>query len=197
MPSNTTNFALPYPNGSDSPCDFAQQWCDFTEAIQGVLDGFQDTLDRTVPVIPIAVLAVTENVTISNFDNIVYDTVMIDSAGWTAVDVDNTLLSPDMAGVLSFSTNGLFTQTNAPGSFHLDPQDSTGAVGEPQLPYREEMDMDTVPVGIPLEALFFSDGNYVPGSSGIRNNASISAGSVLTVEDAIHAMYWHADGGTV
>lgn len=37
----TANFALPYPGALDEPCDFAQDWCAFTDATSTVLAGLQ------------------------------------------------------------------------------------------------------------------------------------------------------------
>lgn len=88
MPNTTTNFALPYPAPSDEPCDFPQQWCDFTNAIDAVLDGFQTTIDRTVPVIPVALLQQSVPTTVINGGAIPFDTLLVDTAGMT--DMDNT-----------------------------------------------------------------------------------------------------------
>jgi hypothetical protein len=198
MPSNTAIFALPYPNGSDRPCDFAQQWCDFTDAVQAVLDGFQTTLDRTVPMIPIAVLGVSSAFTMTSFNNIPYDTVVIDSAAWTAVDIDNTMISPDMAGVLSWHASATITQSQIAGAYILDPSDSRGFLTEPNFPYMDQMDNNTATVGIPLPLpVLFSDGGWTPGSSGLRNSVGANVAATVTIQYSNYAVYWHADGGTV
>lgn len=198
MTSSTTNFSLPFPDGGDRPCDFAQQWCDFTDALDVVLDRFQATLDRVMPMIPIASLKVSEPTVFTSFGLISYDAVVIDSAGWTTVDLDSTQISPDMAAVMTFSSNVVLTQVQAPGAFFLDPVDTTGVVVEPFLPYAENMDMNQCPVGIPLEdALLFSPGHWVPGISGLRNSISVSTLPTLTIENALFTVYWHSDGGTV
>lgn len=198
MTAHTTNFDLPYPDGSDAPCDFAEQWCAFTEAVEGVMEGFQETLNRTVPMIPIAVLSLSEAVTMTAFNNIPYDTMVIDSAGWTAVDVDNTMISPDMAGVLSWHASATITQAQAAGAFLLDPIDSRGFLTEPNLPYMDQMDTNTAIVGIPLPLpVLFSDGGWTPGLSGIRNSVGVNVVATVTVTDSNYAVFWHSDGGTV
>jgi hypothetical protein len=88
MPNFTTNFNLPYPAGTDEPCDFAQQWCDFTQAIDGVFDTFQSAIDRTIPVVPAAILVQTVPTSIFNFSPLRFDTVLVDTAGMTDLDVD-------------------------------------------------------------------------------------------------------------
>lgn len=198
MTANTPIFNLPYPDGNDEPCDFAEQWCDFTEALDAVFDGFQATLDRTVPMIPIAVLWVSGAIILTPFANIPYNTVVIDSAGWTAVDVDNTMISPDMAGVLTFTAGTLVEQAGNPDAFGVDPQDSRGFLTEPNLPYTDQMDTNTCPVGMPLPlVVMFSDGGWQEGFSGIRNNVASLNDTTPTVMDAFYAIYWHSDGGTV
>lgn len=197
MTAFTPNFNLPYPDGSDAPCDFAEQWCDFTEALDAVFDGFEVTISRTVPMIPMAVMRVTEQIIAPSAYNIPYDTVVIDTAGWTAVDIDSTLISPDMTGVLTYHASVLHAQAAAPGAAMLDPIDTTGILIEPLLPFKDQMDMNTCPVGIPLEAeTLISTGVYVPGFSGIRNE-TLSSIFPFTLQQASFAIYWHSDGGTL
>lgn len=200
MPNFTPGFGLPYPSSTDEPCDFDEQWCDFTQALDTVFDGFQETLNRTVPVIPIASLAITPVVIIPEFSFIPYDRVVIDTAGWTATDVDATLISPDMAAVLSLSSNALFAGRSAPGMFILDCIDSTGVLTQPiDIRFDSEMDMDTCAVGIDVEQpTLFSPGHWVLGVSGIHNSV-ISSGAPgnVDLEYANFTIYWHADGGTL
>lgn len=93
MPSNTANFNLPYPNATDEPCDFAAQWCDFTQAIDDVFDVFQVAINRTIPVIPLAIMRQTITRTVPGFGNIPFDTVSIDTAGMTDIDADPTSIT--------------------------------------------------------------------------------------------------------
>lgn len=88
MVSLTPNFSLPYPSASDEPCDFAEQWCDFTEAVDDVFDTFQEAVDRTVPTIPMAAIRLTVPYQAVNLAPVRFDTVLIDTAGMTDLDVD-------------------------------------------------------------------------------------------------------------
>lgn len=104
MPNQTANFALPYPNGSDDPCDFAQQWCDFTTAVNAVLNGFQETIDRTVPVIPTAQLRATTahsynrtQTTLVDFDAVAFDT-----AAWIDFDANSKAITIDRGGPMDY-----------------------------------------------------------------------------------------------
>lgn len=198
MTSNTVNFNLPFPDGSDAPCDFSAQWCEFTQALDSVFGRFETSVNRTVPLIPLASMRVSAAVTLPAFSNIPYDTVVLDTAGWTAVDVNNTMISPDMAGVLSMSTSALFAPGVGAIAFLLDPSDSTGTLTEPNLPYSDQMDVNLSDVGIPLElAVMFSTGIWQPGLSGIQNNVGVSTLPTLVVKDATYTIYWHSDGGTL
>ena len=88
MPNNTVNFNLPYPAGTDEPCDFAEQWCDFTEALDGVFDDFRAVLDRTNPVVPLAIVHQTIQRSVFDFGEIPFDTVTADTAAMTDLDAD-------------------------------------------------------------------------------------------------------------
>lgn len=113
MPNTTTNFALPYPSPSDEPCDFPQQWCDFVDAIDNVLDGFQATVDRTVPVIPVALLQQTEPTTVTNGGAISFDTLLVDTAGMTDMDNAPYLITIKRTGRYTVA-GGLLCPTETP-----------------------------------------------------------------------------------
>lgn len=100
MPLLTPNFNLPYPDGSDAPCEFAQDWCNFTTAFQDVLDGFQETVNRTVPAVPVARLELTGPLVITNPGIITFDTLSVDTAAWTDFDADPTAITVDRGGYI-------------------------------------------------------------------------------------------------
>lgn len=88
MPSNTPNFALPYPSASDEPCDFAEQWCDFTAAIDGVFATFESGIARTAPTVPLAIVRMTIVQDVENGVAIPFDSVAADTAAMTDIDAD-------------------------------------------------------------------------------------------------------------
>lgn len=88
MPSTTPNFALPYPSPSDEPCDFAEQWCDFTAAIDGIFGTFEAGIARTVPTVPLAILRCTVQQPVPNLQLIPFDTVSADTASMTDINAD-------------------------------------------------------------------------------------------------------------
>lgn len=108
MPNTTPNFALPYPAATDEPCDFAEQWCDFTAAIDDVFATFQAGIDRTIPTIPIAMLQQTVTRSILNFSPLLFDTVVIDTAGMTDLDSDLSRITIPRNGVYSLNAGMVF-----------------------------------------------------------------------------------------
>jgi|SRR5688572_10194652 len=113
MPSNTVNFNLPYPNTFDAPCDFAEQWCDFTEAIDGVLGTFQAGIDRAIPVVPAALVRTQLTHNIANGQLIPFNETILDTAAMTDLDADPytiTITRPGrytVAGYLEKGTSGV------------------------------------------------------------------------------------------
>ena len=98
MPELTTNFHLPYPGGSDDPCDFAEQWCDFTQAIDTVFGTFQEAIDRTMPLVPAAIMQQTVPLSVFNLNPIPFDTVLADTANMTDMDADPFTITIRRAG---------------------------------------------------------------------------------------------------
>lgn len=113
MPNFTPNFALPYPSASDAPCDFDEQWCDFTTAVDSVFTTFDTGLARVLPVVPVAVLARTVPVDISSNLKVTFDTVVIDTAGMTDLDADPSVITISrpgcytIAGYILLESSGL------------------------------------------------------------------------------------------
>lgn len=117
MPNNTVNFALPYPAPTDEPCDFAEQWCDFTEAINDILATFQEGTDRAIPVVPAALVRVTEARSIINGSNIPFDEVVMDTAGMTDLDADPYTITVPRTGRY---TVGAFVEKASSGVVNSD-----------------------------------------------------------------------------
>src|SRR5688500_14304081 len=95
---DTPIFSLPYPGPSDAPCDFAEQWCDFTEAIDGVFTTFEAGIARTMPVIPLAIMRLTTVQLIPNLQRVPFDAVAADTAGMTDIASDPFHITITRAG---------------------------------------------------------------------------------------------------
>lgn len=186
MPSNTVNFNLPYPNGTDEPCDFAQQWCDFTEALDGVFDGFQAAVDRAMPVVPLAILQQTVTRTIPNLGSVQFDTVLADTAGMTDIDVDPfniTIRRPGrytVAAMLAKSTVGAPFIT-AYTSVFVNPHVNAVA--------------DLLDRGAGVTYFFnpyYPVDTYAAGDK-ISLSFAVSAQPTIPIEESWLAVIWHSD----
>lgn len=183
MPSNTINFNLPYPNDSDEPCDFAEQWCDFTAALDGVFDTFQSAIDRTIPAVPMAIIQRTSQVSIGNFNPISFDTVLVDTARMTDIDADPftiTIKRPGrytVAAMVSMTT----TVVGAEISIFIEPNFTAQAEvidkGAGVLYYLTTL--------LPVETHAVGDQIRVAFSVGNQN--------FFFVEEAWLAAIWHSD----
>lgn len=105
MPLYTPNFQLPYPAPSDEPCDFAEQWCLFSDAFQTQLDDYQSIIDRTTPAAPVARLLITTPTAVIEDQPIPFDTLSVDTAGWVDFDADNSSITTDRGGIFSIVGN--------------------------------------------------------------------------------------------
>lgn len=180
----TPNFALPYPDASSAPCDFDHDWCDFTTATQVVLDGFTSITNRTVPVIPIAELSVTTGVSMATDDEIVFDTITVDTAGWTDFDADPSGITTDRAGRFVAVGWARFAQTvvNNLVELHLR---YTGQIQNPD---------DTIfDQGLGDTSLNVSTLVAVTVPTRWSMTAFTGNGSNLFVQQAGLTVFWHAD----
>lgn len=98
MPDFTPNFDLPYPSPTDRPCDFATQWCEFTGAVNSVLDVFTAGADRAEPVIPAALARMSVGRNVINLNPIPFDEIVMDTAGMTDLDADPYTITVQQTG---------------------------------------------------------------------------------------------------
>lgn len=94
----TPLMGLPYPGPDDAPCDFDDDWCAFTGALDGVFDKWEAGLDRAYPAIAGAKLLLTEITSIGNFNPIPFTEVDFDTAGMTNLDADPFGITVQRAG---------------------------------------------------------------------------------------------------
>jgi hypothetical protein len=184
MPNNTINFNLPYPSGVDPPCDFAEQWCDFTEAIDGVFATFQSAIDRAIPVVPLAIVRQTISRGVFNFALIPFDTVTADTAAMVDVDADPFHIVINRPGrytvacALSKPTTG----------FSLPRP--TSVASTPSLAQAALLDR-----GAGLE--YFLNGFYAVATfaAGDKVGLSFSVGNqnTWTIDESWLAVIWHSD----
>lgn len=185
MTAFTPNFALPYPTALDEPCDFAQQWCDFTDAANAVATRFETTVNRTTSVIPMARMTLTVPVVILNGGLVPFDSVSVNTAGWIDFDNSNTDIFPDRAGFFVISANVLVQTTF-----------SLGTVISLQVPAASQfqdnqIDRASSSIGLTL-------GRMLQITTPIPLSVQISRSTVgnLQINAAQFSVWWHADTAT-
>lgn len=185
MTATTTNFALPYPTATDEPCDFAAQWCTFTDAIQSVVDGFQAIIDRTTPVIPIARMEVTTPVAVVSGGEIPFDALTCDTVGFVDFDADPRGFTINRAGRFGLVGTASVTATQVNNNYiRLFISGDQDVV----------LDRTTAtPVGV-------NTAQVTINTSSVRRSLKISRDDSttanLTVEKATFTVFWFADRAT-
>lgn len=204
MTAYTPNLNLPYPDASDAPCDFAEDWCGFTDAVQVVLDRFEATANRTNPVIPMAYMLRTGvSSVIAQEQLIPFTDVLVDTAGWIDFDVNSTIISPDIGGRLTLVGYIQLTATAAAntalvGYFDIPGLSALSASGTNKANANAHIFLNNgLNNSISFEQeIYVSSGTFVKGVSGIgiafRGLTTITVGP--TVFGAALGVYWHADG---
>lgn len=113
----TPNFSLPVPGPLDAPCDFPQQWCDFTNGVQTVLDGFETIANRTNPVVPLAKMQLLNTVNLLETSTVPFDTLTLNNAGMVDFDTSNTTMVIKRPGRFFAVFNALFVASVASNTY--------------------------------------------------------------------------------
>lgn len=181
----TPNFALPYPDALDEPCDFAIDWCAFTAAVNTVATRFETTINRTVPTIPMAKMTLTTPVTLLDGSLIPFDAVSVNTAGWVDFDASNTDIVTDRAGYFVCVASATLATTGVAGRRMQISINSGPPVQDGQL------DRATSAVG--LCAL-----HTVQLSASFAHNVRVAQNGTgtVTVNHATFSVWWHADTAT-
>ena len=185
MTSFTPNFALPYPSALDEPCDFAEDWCAFTSAVNTIATRFETTVNRTVPIIPMARMTLTSPVTILSSGTIPFDSVSVNTAGWVDFDSSNTDIVTDRAGYFVMVAEALIQTTTVAGT-GVQIAINTG------VPTADgQLDRNTSSLGLCIS-------NLVNLTSPIAHNVIVSRTGVgnIQVNTASFSIWWHADTAT-
>lgn len=185
MTAFTPNFNLPYPTALDEPCDFAQQWCEFTDAVNVVATRFETTVNRTVPAIPMARMTLTVPVVVLNGGLIQFDSVSVNTADWIDFDASNTDIVTDRAGYFVVTASVLVQTTGVAGTT-LAISGNTGlAVSDGQL------DRNTSSLGL---CLSYVVNLTTPQAHNIL--VSRSGTGNIQINAACFSVQWHADTAT-
>ncbi len=187
MPA-TANFGLPYPGALDEPCDFAQDWCAFTDASQVVLDGFQTIADRVYPVQPVAKLDLTTTTFVTNNTVVPFDTVTINNAGYIDFDVSNSVITVNRPGQFIAIFNATVQSTLvANARFLADWGASAQSFG-----LSHELDIGNTLVGFVANARY----SFAFTPNDIYVSLSSTAAVPIEVRQASLSVFWHSDRTT-
>lgn len=185
MTSSTPVYGLDYPNATDAPCDFPEQWCAFTADVEAVIARFELGASRVLPAIPIAKVQVTEEVVIPEFQAIPWDTVSIDTAGWTNFDANNRIITVPRTGIYTVTAAAIVaTQGTINSTWTL-------LVGGGPFNFVDTLDRNAEDIGITAQGT----GNLVAGTD---LSMFMLAGTTITdftLRSASLSVYWHADAG--
>src|SRR5688572_5282869 len=185
MTSFTPNFNLPYPSALDEPCDFAEDWCAFTDAVNAVATRFETTINGTTPVIPMARMTLTSPVAIVNGGLIPFDSVSVNTANWIDFDASNTDIVPDRAGFFVCVTQALFQTTGVLGNVFTLQIDTFTSTNDNQI------DRATSSVGLNTTHMVQMT---TPFALNVRVQRTVAG--ILTINAASFSVWWHADTAT-
>lgn len=185
MTAFTPNFNLPYPSALDEPCDFAQQWCDFTAAVNTVATRFETTVNRTIPAIPMARMTLTVPITILTGGTIPFDSVSVNTAGWIDFDTSNTDIVTDRAGYFVV-TASVLVQTTAVAGTVLSISGNTGLARNDS-----QLDRNTSSLGL---CISYITNPTTPQAHNILVTRSGTGN--IQINAAVFSVAWHADTAT-
>lgn len=92
-------MAIPVPAGTDPACDFSEDWCATTAAINAKVAAYQTALARAYPAAPMALLRRTEPLTaLTLLAPVPMTEATFDTAGMTDLDADPTIITIQQTG---------------------------------------------------------------------------------------------------
>jgi len=180
----TPVYGLPYPDALDAPCDFPEDWCAFTVAVDGVLDRFELGAQRVIPAIPIAKVMITSQVVVPEGAAFPFDTVAVDTAGWTNFDADNRIITVSRTARYSVVGAAILAPSGTANSSYML---FFNGISNNDV---EALCRNTQDIGITSqsEAQTISAGTDV-AMFVTRNGSSGS----ITIRSASLTVFWHAD----
>jgi hypothetical protein len=184
--SFTPVYGLPYPDALDAPCDFPEGWCAFTVAVDAVIDRFEIGAQRVIPAIPIAKVTLTEPVTIAAGEFIPWDTVAIDTAGWTNFDADNRVITVSRQARYSVLGAALVGPSGVANSSYVMFIDNV-LFSDPDY-----LDRNIAGVDIGITSQNNSD-DITAGTEISMNIIRSGSSGTIPLQSASLTVFWHAD----
>lgn len=187
----TPNFSLPVPGPLDDPCNFAQQWCDFTDATQGILDRFEAVANRTNPNIPIAKMELRNTVHLTTDSHIPFDTLTLNNANMVDFDTSNTTIQIKRPGRFLAVANVLFVYQPATTLYYT--LDILSSAAEPASD--SNLNIGLINVGSCAMAIFHVT-SFLPRAVRLQVGVVSGVSTTLSIDLAALSLFWFADGAT-
>jgi len=194
MPVLTPNFALPVPGPLDEPCDFPEQWCGFTDAVQAVLDTFETVANRTNPWVPLAQMRLTTSVVLVPQSNVPFDTLVLNNAGMIDFDTNRTTITINRPGRFLSVLNTLSTFDPIANVWQYLQFQPTGGFAINRTPSLNAKlsQINGVDIGSTLTAVF----HVTTPPVNVRVIIDwLSVTQTITVDAATLSLFWFADRG--
>lgn len=195
MPILTPNFSLPVPGPLDEPCDFPEQWCDFTAAVQTVLDGYEAIADRTNPVVPLAKMELLNTVAIAETSNIPFDTLTLNNAGMVDFDTNNTTIILNRPGRFFIVLNVLIVAAAAVNGYFQVQILPTGGTTVNRTPATDDNlnPNSLINNGMNVSAVIYVTTPPVNVRATIQLISAVD--ETIRIDLASMAAFWYADRG--
>lgn len=194
MPVLTPNFSLPVPGALDAPCDFAQQWCGFTDSIQTVLDSFEAVADRTNPVVPLAKMVLSRPVVVAETSLVPFDSLVLNNANMIDFDTSNTTIVIKRPGRFMVVFNALFVAPSASNTYFSAQvlPSGAGTINRTTAIDENFSANTTINVGSTLSAVFYVTSPPVTVRVTVQN---IGVTEDIRIDLASLSVFWFADRG--
>lgn len=182
----TPLMGLPYPNPAGAPCDFDEEWCAFTAAIDGVFTSFESTLRRTYPAIPAALMQMTVQTVLDDQNPVLFNQVVLDTAGMTDMDADPYGITCRRAGRYTLAGYMLFPHSTGDDQIMININSNI----QGQLAFSQMSDLTVIVFhgnNVQTEAVSLVEGERITMSF------FQSSAPARTMIEAWLAVYWHAD----
>ena len=183
--NSTALMVLPYPGPGDAPCDFDEQWCQFTGAIDALFDRWESGLARAYPAVPAAKLRQTELTTVFTSTPVQFSEATLDTAGMTNLDADPfTITVPRTA---RYSVAAFIEENDASG----------GAGAQSALTISTPNSSESNIILVLGAGVYRNVTTWpvvsIPEGGRVQLNVFLSGQSTRTIAEASLAVIWHSD----
>jgi hypothetical protein len=175
-------MGFPYPGPGEAPCDFDEDWCQFTGALDTTMDRWEAGLNRAYPAVPAAKLLQTEAVTIIGDQPIPMSEVVLDTAGMTNLDADPYGITIVRSAI--YTVWGTLIETDASGG--------AGAQSVLRVSFLESNTVLVLGAGEYRNVVYWPAVSLTEGTRLVLQSF-LSGQNIRTGRLASLAVFWHSD----